>query len=144
MIIYSEGATQAQEDEANGILEVLTVAYSGHPWAVRVYDGGFFIRHLAFPANWGMNCKFKDVSHDWAVMKREIILMAGEWLERAGLARGRFDADQEIQHLEGAPDNVQPGRKLDDVKLVLPEGYNPDTPKLRDQPRPQAVQVKEF
>lgn len=140
MILYNEGASQSQEDEAEDIIEVLTLAYPNHPWAVRVYDGGFFIRHLAFPANWGMNCKFKSVGHDWAVMKREIIRMAGEWLERAGVSRGVFDSDQQIKHLEGAPDNVQPGRKLpDDVKLVLPEGYNPEAPKLRETARPQAL-----
>lgn len=138
MILYTDGATQAQTDEAEDILTVLTTIYPGHPWAVRVYDGGFFIRHLAFPANWGMNCKFKSVGHDWAVMKREIILMAGEWLERAALARGRYDADQEIEHLEGAPPNHQPHRLLpDDVNLVMPDGKTP----LRTEPRPQAVKA---
>lgn len=136
MILYKEGATQAQEDEANDIIEILTMAYPDHPWAVRVYDGGFFIRHLAFPANYGMNCKFKNVAHDWAVMKRDIIIMAGEWLERAGLRRGRYDPEQEIKRLEGAPESVQPGRPLDDVKLVLPDGYKPE---IRETPRPQAV-----
>ena len=88
MILYSEGATQAQENEAEAILFVLTDIYPGHPWAVRVYPGGFFIRHLAFPNNWGMNCKYRDFAHDAAVLKREIIMMAGEWLERAALKRG--------------------------------------------------------
>jgi hypothetical protein len=138
MILFSEGATQAQEDEAKMIIDVLTFAYPGHPWGVRVYDGGFFIRHLAFPANYGMNCKFRDVCHDAAVLKREVIMMAGEWLERAGLARGRYDSDQEITHLEGAAPNHQPDRKLDDVALVMPE-IKPDAPAIRDAPRPQAL-----
>lgn len=108
MLIYSEGATQAQEDEAETILGVLSFAYPGHPWGVRVYDGGFFIRHLAFPSNWGMNCKFSELGHDWAVMKRTIILRAGEWLERANMARGRYDAEQEIVRVEGVPERDQP------------------------------------
>ena len=136
MILYNEGATQSQEDEGRGIIDVLNTAYPGHPWGVRVYDGGFFIRHLAFPANYGMNVKFKNVQHDWAVMKREIILMAGEWMERAGLVRGRYDAEQEITHLEGAPARVQPHQKLsDDIQLVMPDGTTP----LRTEPRPQAL-----
>ena len=53
MILYSEGATKAQEDEANWILEAISIAYPNHPWAVRVYGdstgGGFFIRNLNFP-----------------------------------------------------------------------------------------------
>lgn len=135
MILYNEGATQAQADEAEDIIGVLTIAYPGHPWAVRVYDGGFFIRHLAFPSNWGMNCKFRDVSHDAAILRKQIIYMAGEWLERAGLPRGRYDADQDIERLEGAPDNVQPGRQIDDVKLVMADGTTP----MRSTPRPQAL-----
>ena len=135
-VIYTEGATKAQEDEAEDIITVLSTAYPGHPWAVRVYDGGFFIRHLDFPANWGMNCKFKDVNHDWAVMKREIIMQAGEWLERANLKRGRYDADQEITHVEGVPQKYQPHQPMmDDVKLVIAPSDAP----LRDTPRPQAV-----
>lgn len=108
MILYSEGANKAQEDEAEGILVVLTDFYPGHPWGVRVYPGGFFIRNLDFPANYGMNVKYKNVAHDAAVMKREIIMMAGEWLERAGLKRGRDTNEDEIKHLEGAASKHQP------------------------------------
>ena len=122
MIIYSEGATKAQEDEANGILEVLTVAYPSYPWAVRVYDGGFFIRNLDFPSNHGMNCKFKHIGYSASAMKREIILMAGEWLERANMKRGRANGD-EIQRLEGAPEKYQPKK----APLVLtPTGAVPN------------------
>lgn len=105
MIIYSEGGTKAQEAEANWILEALTIAYPSHPWAVRVYDGGFFIRHLDFPKNWGMNCKGNYASA--SLMKRDVILKAGEWLERANLARGRSNGDP-ILHVEGVPEKDQP------------------------------------
>lgn len=126
MILYSEGATKAQEDEANGILEVLTAAFPGHPWAVRVYDGGFFIRNLDFPANYGMNQKYKNVGHDWRVMKREIIMMAGEWLERAHLKRGRNNGD-EIQILEGAPEKYQPKKE----SLILKPTEAKENPNAR-------------
>lgn len=137
MIIYSHGGTKAQEDEANSILEVLSFAYPGHPWGVRVYDGGFFIRHLHpdLPAGWGMNCKFKNISHDAAVMKREIIFMAGEFLERTGMARGRYDGDQEIVRLEGVPEREQPHQKLpEDVGLLMPDGSA-----IREEPMPQVL-----
>lgn len=107
MIIYSEGATQAQEDEAEMILGVLTTIYPGHPWAVRVYEGGFFIRNLSFPSNWGMNFLYRKFGHDAAVMKRDIIMKAGEFLERANLKRGRSD-ESPIVRLEGVPDAHQP------------------------------------
>jgi hypothetical protein len=134
MILYSEGATKTQEDEAEMILGVLTQIYPGHPWAVRVYDGGFFIRHLAFPHNWGMNFHYRDVSHDAAVLKKQIILKAGEWLERANMKRGRYDADQETERVEGVPEKFQPHQSLpDDVNLVMGEAP------LRIAPRPQAL-----
>lgn len=109
MILFSEGATKAQEDEANGILDALSTAYPGYPWAVRVYDGGFFIRNLLFPKNWGMNCHYKKFGYSASAMKRDIILKAGEWLERANLKRGRNNED-EIERLEGAPEKDQPMR----------------------------------
>lgn len=108
MLLYSEGGTKAQEDEAEEILECLTTAYPNHPWGVRVYDGGFFIRHLAYPHNWGMNYRGSKESYSASALKRQIIIMAGEWLERAGVARGRFDADQEIVRVEGVPEKYQP------------------------------------
>ena len=139
LILYQEGATEAQIDEAHGILEVLTTSYPGHPWAVRVYDGGFFIRNLSFPHNWGMNCKFKDVGHDGAVMKREIILMAGEWLERAGLKRGRYDADQEVEYVEGVPAKYQPLKPERPLKTEHAVIEGNGTEVLRETPRPQVL-----
>lgn len=135
MILYSEGATKAQEDEANTILEALTIAYPGHPWAVRVYDGGFFIRHLAFPTNWGMSCKFKKFGYSASALKREVIMKAGEWLERAGLARGRA-TDDEIVRVDGVPERFQPRQSLPEgtPMIVSPSGVP-----LRSHPRPQAI-----
>lgn len=117
MILHSEGATKAQEHEAEGILSVLTMAYPGYPWGVRVYDGGFFIRNLDFPANFGMNVKYKNVGHSWSTMKREIIIMAGEWLERANLKRGVNNGD-EITRLEGIPEKYQPKREALELKPI--------------------------
>ena len=147
MILWSEGATKAQENEANSVLEVLTTAYPGYPWGVRVYDGGIFIRNLDFPANWGMNMKAKNVQHDAAVFKREIIMMAGEWLERANLRRGRNVNEDQIVKLEGAPDNHQPGWSKEKIRLeelakselAKIETNTSVDAALRDKVRPQAI-----
>lgn len=141
MIVYAEGDTPELEAEAQWILfSVLAKFYPGHPWSVRAYSGGFFIRHLGFPANWGMNCPDQRKLYSASAYQKLVVIMAGEWLERAGLKRGRYDSDQEIEHLEGAPASVQPHRPLpDDVNLILPENYNPEVPKVRDVPRPQAL-----
>lgn len=143
MILYSEGATKAQEDEAYMILGALDAAYPNHPWAVRVYDGGFFIRHLQFPTNWGMNCKYREVAHDAAVMKRKIIRMAGEWLERASIKRGFYDPDTPDYRAEGVPERFQPAdlRRPDpkvkepEMKVVIAPSNAPE----RTEARPQAI-----
>lgn len=106
MLVYSEGGTKFQEDEAETILGVLSEIYPSHPWGVRVFDGGFFIRHLDFPSNWGMIVKTKGI-YSASQLKRQIILKAGEWLERANLKRGRSNGD-EIGRVEGVPDAYQP------------------------------------
>lgn len=137
MILYSEGATKAQEDEANSILEALTIAYPNHPWAVRVYPGGFFIQHLDYDGPYGMNCKYKTSGFSWSAMKREIIMKAGEWLERSGLARRVGDGDQVIQRVEGIAEKWQPAEFRDEKhvqNVVIAEAP------LRETPRPQALQ----
>src|SRR5688572_25962299 len=100
MILYTEGKTKAQESEAEKVLAILCAAYPGHPWAVRVGDGIIFIRHLQFGQNWGMNLRAKEADYSASYLKKKIILLAGEWLERAGLVRGRENGD-EIVHVEG-------------------------------------------
>lgn len=138
MILYSEGSTKAQEDEANQILEALTIAYPGHPWGVRVYDGGFFIQYLLVPWSkpYGMNCKYKQFGYSASALKRQIILMAGEWLERAGLSRGRFNGD-EIQKLDGIEKFRNPAPAQ--VETVI----NTSDHEVRTAPRPQALKELE-
>ena len=102
------------------ILDVLSTAYPGHPWGVRVDGGVIFIRYLdvRLSGNWGMAMKENDSNHDAAVLKREVIRMAGEWLERAGLARGRSNGD-EIVTVEGIPARFVP--KPIEVDAVVSE-----------------------
>jgi hypothetical protein len=107
MLLYSEGDTKAQEADAQTILEILCAVYPGHPWATRVSGGIVFIKHLELGNNWGMVKKFTDIKHDATRFKHDIIMAAGEFLERAGLARGRANGD-EIHHVEGLPDKYQP------------------------------------
>lgn len=98
------------EVDAHKVMEILCAAYPGHPWAVRVDGGVIFIRHLEFGNNgYGMCAHFADVKHDAAVFKREVIMKAGEFLERAGLVRGRANGD-EILHVDGVPEKYQPNR----------------------------------
>lgn len=108
-MLYTEGGSDSQHSDAHKVMELLTVAYPGHPWAVRVDQGVIFIRYLdpALGGNWGMVLKIGDVSHDAAVLKKRVITLAGEWLERAGLKRGRENGDM-IMKVEGLPEKHQP------------------------------------
>lgn len=116
MVLYTEGDTPALEREAEWIMfQVLAPAYPNHPWAVRAYPGGFFIRHLDFPANWGMNCPKPSEAYSASAYKRKVIMMAGEWLERANLRRGPGDGEQEIKHIEGVPDRWQTNTPLNAI-----------------------------
>src|SRR3990167_7693223 len=98
-------------------MHILTTVYPGHPWAVRVDQGIIFIRHLLFGANWGMNIKTKDVEHDSAVLRKKVVMYAGEWLGRAGLKRGRADGT-EIARVEGRPGKYQPNQPLE-ARVVI-------------------------
>lgn len=123
MILYKEGATQQMEDDAQAILDVLQHAYPGHPWGCRVMDGGFFIQYLLVPFNkpFGMMCKYRSFGFSASQMKREIILKAGEFLERAGLARKSLEDGAEIVSVEGVPLKYQKPQPLPDGMTVTLE-----------------------
>jgi hypothetical protein len=135
VILFTEGSTDAQASDAEKVMHLLCTAYPGHPWAVRVDKGIIFIRHLQFPGNWGMNLKTKSVEHDAAVLKRKVILLAGEFLERAGLVRGRENGD-EIKRVEGVPDKYQPDAQKEPAPFAVVKTSDHE---VRTQARPQAL-----
>lgn len=112
MIIHYEGDTPALEDDAKGILSLLWASYPGHPWSVRCMRGLIFIRHMDFPTNWGMALRVSEVDHDIAVMQKKIVMLAGEWLERANLKRGRYEDGNDFYRVEGVPDDDQPKTRV--------------------------------
>ena len=109
MILYAEGENVAGDNLAKNILEMLTEAYPGHPWAAYVRQGVLFIKYLDpnMKGNWGMAKKLGAVDFDANVLKRSIVMMAGEWLERCGMIRGLNRGDR-ITHIEGVPEKYQP------------------------------------
>ena len=124
MIGHVEGDTLEQVGEARRVFDLLGQFYPGHPWSVRVMPGIIFIRHLDFPTNWGMCLKTREADHDAAVLKKKLIMLAGEWLERANMRRGRADADQEHGRVEGVPEKFQPKQQLpNDVRVVIQEQH---------------------
>ena len=88
---------------ANEIAGILGEAYPGHPWHVRIGGGMLIIKHMRVSQKWGVARKYSRVSWDAAVRKREVVMAAGEFLERAGLTRGRMVEGQFKRVLDGAP-----------------------------------------
>ena len=109
VMIYSEGDSKLEEADSDKVLEILCEVYPGHPWATMVRGGVVFIRYLDLDHNYGMVRKYKDMNHDATVFKREVIMAAGEFLERMGLERGR-NKGESIIRVEGIPDRHQPIR----------------------------------
>lgn len=95
------GDTPAQEEEAKNVLNWLWQAYPGHPWFVKVYQGGMYIKHLDFEGPWGMRAKFSQDGYSASALKHSVIMKAGEWLDRANIPRSRYDSDQEFYKVEG-------------------------------------------
>lgn len=129
MILFTEGRTEAQAHEAEKVMHLLCTAYPGHPWAVRVDKGIIFIRYLAFDGNWGMNIKTADADWSASNLQKKVVMAAGEWLERAGLKRGRENGD-EIGRVEGVPEP-----KYAQMDMVIDTSAR----EIRNEPRPQAL-----
>ncbi len=97
--------TEHDSDEAlaGRILRTLCDHYPGHGWFVLIRGGVIQVKDMDIHPNWGMALHYTKVNHDAAVMKREVIRAAGEFLERANLARGRKTEDRALA-VEGIPD----------------------------------------
>lgn len=111
-IMYREGATPWMESMAGDILQLLDVAYPGHPWAVRVYGdnsgGGYFIQHLEFQGGqFGINQPNAHRFASASELRNDVLRKGGELLERCFLARKRY-REESIKKMDGVPDKFQP------------------------------------
>lgn len=116
MYIWAEGDTPALEEEAQKMaFGILAEAYPGYNWWVRAYKGGFFIREMSFPDNWGMNFPRANSIYSASEYKKKVVMLAGEWLERANLIRGKSRGDEEYQ-VEG----VKEKKVIHTPKVIVP------------------------
>ena len=89
-------------DVAEQVLEVLIACYPSYNWHVREVGGAIIIKETALSSmfgQYGMMLK-SHKSFSWTDLRREVILAAGEFLERAGLPRGKWTG--QTAELEGA------------------------------------------
>ena len=102
MFYSTQVKTPAEDAVAKTALEALHEVYPGHPWRVFVGGGVIQVKNLLFSNKWGMVRKLAKIQDDSAVFKRNIIMAAGEFLERARLKRAAFDGEKAVG-VEGIP-----------------------------------------
>lgn len=90
-IIQCYGDTPLADSHAKEAAEALVTAYPNHSWWVDCRQDTLVIKHLEASGrrgNIGMAKRLSALSHDAKKRKHEIIMAAGELLERCGLKRG--------------------------------------------------------
>lgn len=92
-LIYCDGDSELSKAYAKEAAEALVTAYANHSWWVEVRGGALIIKHFAIHGMIGMVRHTSSLDHDAGSRKRQIIMAAGELLERAGLARGAYNGD---------------------------------------------------
>lgn len=100
--IIVEADEARDETMAGEVARVLCEAYPGHPWHVRIGGGVIAIKHMKLSGKWAMIRKYARVTFDAKVLKHEIVMAAGEFLERAGLVRGLATGERP-KAVEGIP-----------------------------------------
>lgn len=97
--------TEHDRDEpmAREIVETCSLAYPGHEWFCLIRGGVVQIKLMDINPAWGMVLHYSQVKGDAAARKADVRRAAGEFLERANLARGR-KTDDRIKRVEGIPD----------------------------------------
>ena len=105
-IIVGIAAEHPQDEPmAEQMLADLCVAYPGHAWFVLVRGGVVQIKNMDWSANWGMALHYSQIKGDAAERKRDVLRAAGEFLERANVARAS-KTEQRVTQIEGVPDKA--------------------------------------
>lgn len=108
--IIVEADDAADDLMAADIGRALCEAYPGHQWHVRIGKGLLIIKHMQLSYKVGIARRYQRMTWDANARKREAIMAAGEYLERAGLTRGKAREGDVVQAVEGI-----------DHKNLLPE-----------------------
>lgn len=87
---------------AEGIVRDLVDAYPGHGWFVAIKGGVIHVKDLDLNEKWGMCLHYSQIKGDANDRKKQVTRAAGEFLERANLARGK-KTEQVVKSIEGVP-----------------------------------------
>lgn len=101
--IITEADDDRDDSMTKEIAGVLAEAYPGHPWHIRIGQGMLIIKHMKLTSKWGIARRIDRLVWDAANRKREVVMAAGELLERAGLTRGRAKEGEYQRKVDGVP-----------------------------------------
>lgn len=87
---------------AGDVAKALAEAYPGHPWHIRIGGGILMIKHMKLSDKMGIARKYSRLTWDAGRRRREVVMAAGEFLERSGLTRGRIVEGEVAKMVEGA------------------------------------------
>lgn len=102
--IIVEADDNRDDAMAGDVATALLEAYPGHPWHIRVAKGMLVIKHMKLSAKIGVARRYDRLTWDSNARKREVVMAAGELLERAGLTRGRVIEGEFAKVVEGVKD----------------------------------------
>lgn len=98
------------EAMARQMVTDLCHAYPGHAWFVVAKGGVWHIKDMELNDKWGMCLHYSDIKADANDRKKQVVMAAGEFLERARLKRGAKDKNQVVASIEGVPQkHMRPG-----------------------------------
>lgn len=102
-MIYGS-VTQNESDDplARETLETLHQHYPGHAWHVFIGGGVLQVKNLSYSEKWGMALHLSEINQDYKARRHSIIKAGGEFLERANLARKKFNGEKATS-VEGIP-----------------------------------------
>ena len=105
--VIVEADDDRDDSKASEIMQILMEAYPGYPWHVRIARGAIIIKNMKLSDKYGMCRHYDRVTFDAGVLKRDIVMAAGEYLERANLVRGAMQEGIQVKSIDGIPQKHQ-------------------------------------
>lgn len=101
--VIVEADDNRDDGKAAEVAGILCEAYPGYHWHVRIAKGVIIIKEMTLSSQYGMCRHYDRVTFDAKVLKREMVMAAGEYLERANLYRGARRQEEIPTVVEGVP-----------------------------------------
>lgn len=99
-LIYCDGDNKLAEGYAKQAAEALVEVYPNHSWWVECKGGALIIKHFGISGLVGMVRHVSALDVSAKTFKKEIVMAAGELLERASLCRGAYTGEA-VEHFDG-------------------------------------------